>query len=147
MEGETFMSQQVFDSALELRPTGAAITATASSTGVQVNPRFLPTCDWCIYASGVLGTGTYTFTLEVSDLVGGTYTAIATAVWPPALSAGRMHIPINGDLAAFKDSDCRFARVTATLGATSSIVYGSYLAKAANRLGAAYRPFDIVTVS
>jgi hypothetical protein len=141
------MSQQVFDKALELIAPGIAITATASSTGVQLNPRFLPTCDWVIYASGVLGTGTYTFTLQVSDLVGGTYTTIATFVWPPALAAGKVHIPINADLAAFLDSDCKFMRVTATLGATSSVIYGSFLAKAANRLGIGARQGDFVAVS
>jgi hypothetical protein len=141
------MSQQVFDKALELIAPGIAITATASSTGVQLNPRFLPTCDWVIYASGVLGTGTYTFTLQVSDLVGGTYTTIATFVWPPALAAGKVHIPINADLAAFLDSDSKFMRVTATLGATSSVIYGSFLAKAANRLGIGARQGDFVAVS
>jgi hypothetical protein len=141
------MSTAVFDKALELIAPGAAITSTGSSTGVQLNPRFLPTCDWVIYTSGVLGTGTYTFTLEVSDVVGGTYTAIATFVWPPATPSGKVHLPINADLAAFKDSDCKFMRVTATLGATSSIVYGSYLAKAANRAGAFYRQGEIVAVA
>jgi hypothetical protein len=141
------MSQQVFDLALQLQAPGAAITSTASSTGVLLNPRYLPTCDWVVYVSAVLGTGTYTFTLQVSDLVGGSYTTIATLVWPPALAAGKMHVPINADMAAFLDSDSKFMRVTATLGASSSIIWGSFLAKAANRLGIAARVGDIVTVS
>lgn len=141
------MSTAVFDKATELVAPGAAVIATASSTGVLLYPRMFPTCDWVIYASGVLGTGTYTFTLEVSDVVGGTYTAIATRSWPAGLASGRIHIPIDGDLAAFVDNDSRFIRVTATLGATSSIVYGSFLTKAANRAGWAYRPGDFITVS
>jgi len=58
-----------------------------------------------------------------------------------------MHVPINADMAAFLDSDSKFMRVTATLGASSSIIWGSFLAKAANRLGIAARVGDIVTVS
>lgn len=138
------MSTAVFDAATVLATPGAAITSTASQTGVQLNPRFLPTCDWVIYASGVLGTGTYLFTLEVSDLVGGTYTEIARYQWPPAQAAGRVHIPINADLAMTKDNDSKFMRVTATLGATSSIVYGSFLTKAANKAGLAVRQGDLV---
>lgn len=141
------MSIQVFDKATELIAPGAAVAATASSTGVALYPRFFTTCDWVIYASGVLGTGTYTFTLEVSDVVGGSYTPIATFSWPATLASGRIHIPIDGDMAAFKDNDSRFVRVTATLGATSSIIYGSFLTKSANRAGWAYKPGDLITVS
>jgi len=141
------VSIQVFDKATELIAPGAAVAATASSTGVLLYPRMLANCDWVIYASGVLGTGTYTFTLEVSDVVGGSYTAIATYSWPATLASGRVHIPINGDMAAFKDNDSKFIRVTATLGATSSIIYGSFLAKSANRAGWAYKPNDFIAVS
>ncbi len=141
------MSSAVFDVATELKAPGVAITATGSGTGLPLAPRFLPTCDWVIYASGVLGTGTYTFTLEVSDLVGGTYTPIATYAWPAARASGKVHIPITGDQAAMADTDCAFIRVTATLGATSSIIYGSYLTKSANRAGWAYKPRDIVTLT
>ena len=141
------MSQQVFDIALQLIAPGVAITATASSTGVLLYPRLLPTCDWVVYCSAVLGTGTYTFALQVSDLVGGTYTTVASIVWPPALAAGKIHIPINADVPGFLDNDSKFIRVTATLGATSSVIYGSYLAKSANKLGIGARVGDIVTVS
>jgi hypothetical protein len=141
------MTTAVFDIATELKAPGIAITATASGTPLAIAPRFLATSDWVIYASGVLGTGTYTFTLEVSDLVGGTYTAIATYVWPAARASGRVHIPINGDMAAMADTDCAFIRVTATLGATSSIIYGSFLTKAANRAGWAYKQRDIVVLT
>lgn len=141
------MSIQVFDKALELIAPGVAITATASSTGVLLYPRLMPTYDWVVYASAVLGTGTYTFTLEVSDLVGGTYTAIARLVWPPALAAGKLNIAVNANTAGFLDSDSKWIRCTATLGATSSIIYGSFLAKTANKAGIGARVGDIVTVA
>jgi hypothetical protein len=144
------MSNQVFDKALELSPLGAPIVATASSTGVALSPRMLPTCDWVIYvtALGAVGTETYVFTLEVSDLVGGTYIAIASHTWPRAHGRGRAHIPINGDMALWQDSDSAFLRVTATLGGTTpTITFGSFLAKAATRVGMGIKQGDIVTVS
>ena len=141
------MAIQTFDLALQLVAPGAAVVATASSTGVLLYPRLLPTCDWVVYASAVLGTGTYTFTLEESDVVGGSYTAIANLVWPPALAAGKINVAINANKAGFLDSDAKFLRVTATLGGTPSIIYGSFLAKAANKAGIAARVGDIVTVS
>lgn len=126
------MTTNVFDKATELLAPGAALVATGSGTGVLLYPRSFPTIDWCIYASGVVATGTYTFNLQVSDLVGGTYTTIATVTWPPALAAGSIHIPVNGFMSQFFDNDSRFVRVNYAIGgATPGIVAGSFLSKAA----------------
>lgn len=141
------MSQQVFDVALELLAPGAALAATGQSTGKLLYPRMLPTCDWVVYWSALVATGTYVMTLEVSDVVGGTYTVIATFTIPPALAAGKEHIPINADLATLLDNDSKYIRVKYTIGgATPGAVIGSYLAKAANKMGAAYRVGDAVSV-
>src|SRR5262245_18719032 len=130
------MSVQVFDKALELVAPGAALATTGSSTGVLLYPRFLPTCDWVIYASGVVATGTYTLTLEVSDVVGGTYTALISRTWPATQAAGRLHVSLNGQMAAFSDNDSKFVRVGWTIGGTTpGIVLGSFLAKAASNSG------------
>lgn len=140
------MTISVYDAGTVLATPGASIAATESKTGVQLNPRFLPTCDWLLNVSGVVATGTYTFTLEVSDVVGGTYTAIARYVWPPAQASGKVNIPINADLALTLDNDSRFMRTTVTIGgATPGIVYGSWLGKSANKLGQAVRQGDIVS--
>lgn len=142
------MTVQVFDKALELLAPGAALGTTGSSTGVLLYPRTLPVCDWVVYASGVVATGTYVLTLQVSDVVGGSYTTIATITWPPALAAGRLHVPINGQMSAFFDTDSKYVRVTYTIGGTTpGIVLGSFLAKAANNAGLAVDVGDIVTVS
>jgi hypothetical protein len=142
------VSTAVFDKALELLAPGAALAANGSSTGVLLYPRFLPTCDWVIYASGTVGTGTYTFNLQVSDIVGGTYTTISTITWPPTLVAGRLHTAITGDQAAFFDTDSRYIRINYAIGGTTpGIVIGSFLALSANRAGWAYKPGDIITVS
>jgi hypothetical protein len=142
------MSTAVFDKASELLAPGAAVIATASSTGVALFPRTLPTCDWVLYLSAVAATGTYVFSLEVSDLVGGTYTPIVSFTWPPTIAAGRVHIPINGQMAALKDADCRFMRITSTLGGTTpSAVIGSFLTKAATNSGYAIRVGDFPNVA
>ena len=142
------MTVQVFDKALELISPGAALVATGSSTGVLLYPRTLPTCDWVIYASGVVATGTYVLALQVSDVVGGSYTTISQVTWPPTLAAGRLHLPIAGQQSAFFDTDSKFMKVAWTIGgATPGIVLGSFLAKAANNAGLAVDVGDIVTVS
>jgi hypothetical protein len=142
------MTTAVFDKALELVAPGAAITATGSSTGVQLYPRQLPVCDWVIYISGVVSTGTYVFTLQVSDVVGGTYTTIASYTWPPATASGRVHLPISGQMAALQDADSKFVRVTYTLaGTTPSAVIGSFLAKAATNAGLGVRVGDFPAVA
>ena len=90
-----------------------------------------------MYASGVVATGTYTLNLQVSDLVGGTYTTIATVTWPPAVAewlSGRM--PINGRMAQFFDNDSKFIRVNYAIGGTTpGAVIGSFFGKAGNNIG------------
>lgn len=145
------MSNAVFDKALELKAPGTAITATGatSATGVAMPVRFLPTCDWVIYVKAIDAANsdeTYVFTLEVSDAVSGTYTAIAEHTWPRAHGTGKAHIPVTGDMAAFMDTDSAFMRTTMTAGGTSpSIDYGSYLTKAASGIGLARDVGDVVT--
>jgi len=141
------MSVQVFDIGMALLTPGAALAANGSGTGVLLYPRLLPTCDWVLYWSGTVATGTYTFNLQVSDVVGGTYTTIASVTIPPTQAAGRVHLPIQGQIAAALDSDCRFMRVNYAIGGTTpGIVAGSFLAKAANNAGLGVRVGDIVSV-
>jgi hypothetical protein len=135
----------IFDKALELVAPGTALTANGSATGVLLYPRDFPTCDWVVYTSAVLGTGTYTFNLQVSDLVGGTYTTIASIIWPPAVAAGKLHVAINGHQAQWFDNDSKFIRINYVIGATSSVVLGSYLTKASNHSGLAVDVGDVFT--
>lgn len=142
------MTTAIFDVGLQLLAPGAPLAANGSSTGILVYPRHLPICDWVLYGSGVVATGTYTFNLQVSDVVGGTYTTIASFTWPPALAAGQVHMPINGQMAAFLDNDSKYMRVNYAIGGTTpGIVLGSFLAKAANNAGLAIQPGDLVSVA
>jgi len=140
----------IYDVATELVALPAsAVTTTTSSTGVAIPVRMLPTSDWVIYVTAIDAVSTdetYVFTLEVSDLVGGTYTAIASHNYPRGHGAGSIHIPINGDMASFQDTDSAFCRVTMTSGGTTpSIRFGSFLTKTSNKLGLARDVLDIVT--
>lgn len=140
------MTTAVFDKALELLTPGAALAANGSGTGILVYPRQFPTCDWTIYLSAVVATGTYTFNLQVSDLVGGTYTTIASITWPPAVAAGKLHVAINGSQAQWFDNDSKFLRVNYVIGGTTpGAVVGSYITKASNNAGLAVDVGDIYT--
>lgn len=141
-----------FDKSLELRNVadGAETgTGVISETGIALPVRFLPTCDWVIHVTALDAASTdetYEFLLQVSDLVGGTYTTIARHNWPRAKSTGSIHVPINGDLASFADTDSAFVRVGVDKGGTTpSITYGSYLTKHTNKLGIGAKPGDTVT--
>lgn len=143
------MTQAIFDGALELKATGAAVTSTGSTTGIAIAARFLPVCDWVVNVTAIDFTTTdetYIFTLEVSNLVGGTYSIVATLPWIGSRGPGKVSVPVSGERAAFMNTTSAFMRVTATLaGTTPSVTYTSYLAKAANRLGTAQNHGDIVT--
>lgn len=140
------MTTAVFDKALELLTPGAALAANGSGTGILVYPRQFPTCDWTIYLSAVVATGTYTFNLQVSDLVGGTYTTIASITWPPAVAAGKLHVAINGSQAQWFDNDSKFLRVNYVIGGTTpGAVVGSYITLPSNNAGLAVDVGDIYT--
>ena len=93
----------------------------------------LPTCDWVVYASGVVATGASSLALQVSDVVGGIYPTVAAVTWPPTQAGGLLYVPINGHMATFFDTDSRYMRVAWTIGgAAPGIVIGSFLGKAGN---------------
>jgi len=136
----------VFDKALELLAPGAPLAANGSGTGVLLYPRTFPVCDWTLYWSGTVATGTYTFNLQVSDVVGGTYTTVASFTVPPTAASGRRHIPISGDVAQGLDNDSKFVRVNYAIGGTTpGIVVGSAIMKPANNAGWAVDVGDIFT--
>lgn len=140
------MTTAVFDKALELLAPGAPLAANGSSTGVLLYPRTFPTADWVVYASAVVATGTYTFNLQVSDVVGGTYTTIATMTWPPTTAAGKVSLAIKGSTSQFFDNDSKFVRVNYAIGGTTpGAVVGSYITLASNNPGLAVDVGDIYT--
>lgn len=125
---------QIYDGDLALRTSGSAITSTTSETGVEFPVRHIGAYKAVVQYNGMDYTTedeSYVFSIEVSDLVGGTYTAIATLPdIGSATSSGRLDIPLNGKIAEELDSDSAFIRVTATLGGTSpSIDYDCFLTK------------------
>ena len=144
------MAFTVFDASLELKAAGAAVTSTGSTTGIAVAGRFLPHCDWIVNVTAIDFTTTdetYIFTLEASNLVGGTYTALATLAWLGSRGVGQAHVPIDGERVQWANTTGAFLRVTATLAGTSpSVTYTSFLGKATDRMGTGTRVGDIVAV-
>ena len=123
---------RIYDDATVLRDAGTPVTSTTSETGIAFPVRKIDDYKAVINYSGKDFTTTdetYVFTIEVSDVVGGTYTAIATLPDIGALAAaGQIDVPLNGNVAEFLDADSAFIRVTATLGGTTpSIDYDCYL--------------------
>lgn len=142
------MTTAVFDKAMELLVPGAALAATGNGTGVLLYPRDFPTCDWVIYASGVVATGTYTFNLQVSDVVGGSYTTIASMTWPPTTAAGKFSQAIKGFASQWLMNTSRYVRLAYVIGGTTpGAVVGSYITKAANNPGLATDNGDIYTIT
>jgi hypothetical protein len=124
----------IVDSDLALRTSGTPITSTTSETGIAFDVRKIGAYKAVIQYNGLDWTTndeTYVFSVEVSDLVGGTYTAIATLPdVGSATAADRLDIPLSGKIADDLDADSAFIRVTATLGGTTpSVDYDCYLTK------------------
>lgn len=122
-----------FDKELELRDYAAAAeSATVSETGVELAVRHLDVAkvviDHAAIGGTVDGSNFWAISVEVSDLVGGSYTEIATTRALGA-TANQIELPISGLFAEYKDADAAFIRVTATETGTTAgnLTYGAYV--------------------
>jgi hypothetical protein len=128
------------DPSVTLRASSAAqITATASETGISLNPG---TAYWNIgniplqpFAVNVLvktidrttGDETYTITVEVATTLGGSYTVVGTLA--ALTTAGVYTLILDMDRVLKQVPSAAFIRITATLGGTTPILdYDAYLA-------------------
>lgn len=124
-----------FDKALELRDYGAAaLSATGSSTGIEFAVRDFDVAKVIIDHGPITGTlsadNFWVVTVEISNLVGGTYTPIATTYSLTAVTS-QIELPISGLLASYRDADAAFIRVTATKGGTiGNLTYGAFIVPA-----------------
>lgn len=75
-------------------------------------------------------TETYVCTIEVSDVVGGSYTAIASQAIVRG-TLGPVVIPLSGELAQVVDADCDWVRLTMTnsSGDSPSITLEAFLGR------------------
>lgn len=115
--------------------SAAAITATTAETGVTLNnggaywnAGQTPYQAFAVnlLVKSLVGTGTYSITVEVSATQGGSYTVVGTL----AVAATGVYT-INLDVDTIKKvlSGAAFIRVNATLGGTTpSLDYDAYLA-------------------
>ena len=122
------------DTLLELRDiTDGAETSTAAETGISFPCRKLGAYKAVFNISAIDYTTedeTYVLSIGVSDVVGGTYTTIASIPSATVIAnlTGRLEIPLSGNLAQEFDADSDWIQVKATLGGTSpSITYGCHL--------------------
>lgn len=125
------------DTLLELRDIDdGAETATAAETGISFPCRKIGGYKAVFNISALDNTTTdetYVLSIGVSDVVGGTYTTIASlssAIVKAAYAAGtkRIEVPLSGNLAQEIDADSDWIQCVATLGGTTpSITYGCHL--------------------
>lgn len=112
-----------------LHPT-AARTATGSGTGIDMQTR-----DGDLYlvldsAAGTGTTPTLAVTVESSDTLGGTYTAISGAAFTTVTTTASQQ-----SLVISKDEARRFVRVTYTIGGTTPSFTFSVNAVGVNKYG------------
>ena len=108
----------------------AALAATTSETGVELALTTDGACKCLIqyqgYSGYTAGSAEWEISLEVSDLVGGTYVSVGSV----ALDAGpgNREIAFTGKQVEDLLPDAAFARVTATkVGAAGDLTYAAYV--------------------
>lgn len=127
-----------YDKLLELRDIAdGAETATAAETGISFDCRKIGgyKAVFQISALKVSATDeTYALSIGISDVVGGTYTTIATisaAVVAANFAAGnkRIEVPLSGNLCNTFDTDADWiqCKVTIAAGTSPTITYGCHL--------------------
>jgi len=131
----------VLDTELWLRAdTEGTETSDQSETGINFNIRKHGPVDCVIGITSVDDTTddeTYVLNIQVSDLVGGTYTTIATVAIDNGTADGTvLRVPLNGNKAGFLDADCDWIRIGVDVGGTTPIIdYWAYLAPAHSDMG------------
>jgi hypothetical protein len=108
----------------------AAISATASSTGLQVYPAAHEELKVVIVHDAITsvtpGSAEWVLTVSVSDLVGGTYTTVGSLTLGAAASENA--ITFAGETAKLANASAAFVRITATkTGSPGTLKYGAWI--------------------
>jgi len=122
-----------FDKQLELRDYGdGAESADANETGIELAVRDFDLAkvviDHAAIGGTVDGSNYWEINVQVSDVVGGTYTTVATT-GILAATAAQIELPLSGLLNEYKDADSAFIRVQADETGTTAgdLTYGAYI--------------------
>ena len=124
------------DALLILRDIAAgAETSDTAETGVNIaNIKNMGAYQCNINVSAVAAAGAdelYDFTVEVSDVVAGTYTVVGSGSYLRGWGPGMMIIPLNGQVIKQLDADADWMRINLNVtGASPSITYGAWLSPA-----------------
>ena len=125
-----------FDKRLELRDYGdGAETGSADETGKELAVRDLDLAKVVVSHAAIGGTvdasNYWAINVQISDVVGGTYTTIATTD-KLAAAAAEIELPLSGKLASYLDADSAFIRVQAVETGTTAgnLTYGAYIVPA-----------------
>jgi hypothetical protein len=125
-----------FDGDLELRPyTDAAESADANETGIEFAVRDIDLAKVVVNHAAIGGTvdgsNYWEINIQVSDVVGGTYTTVATT-GILGTAAKTIELPLSGKLNEYLDADSAFIRVQADETGTTAgnLTYGAYITPA-----------------
>jgi hypothetical protein len=144
------MSKAIYDAeaASALLVPLTTIGTSTTFTGLLVSPRLWGPTAWVLNVSAITGTGTYVFVLELSDLLGGTYSEVSRHTSPAGQSAAyQLALGVSASLAAMTPTIAMYARVRATLGgATPSVSLTSWLGKPAGHVGLGVRGRSVAAV-
>jgi hypothetical protein len=123
----------MYDASTQLIPPGV-IASTQNFPGLQVEPRFLPSCALVINVVTPPAAAA-TFALEVATTLGGVYTRIGSVGWPAGVSGSKtVTVGAGGGNAAWlANNTAAFVRAAVTVtGPLTMGPCGAYLTKASD---------------
>lgn len=122
-----------FDVLLELRDyDAAAVAASTAETGKAFDVRKIDTAKVVVHHAAIGGTvdasNYWQVAVEISDVVGGTYSQLAISE-PLTATASQLEIVLSGITATLVDADSAFIRVRAVETGTTAgnLTYGAYI--------------------
>ena len=143
------MAKTIVDGAIGqalLVPSGTTIIASTTYPGVRCHPTLLATSMWGLAVQAIAAAGTYTFVLEVSQLLGGTYSVLTQTTWPAGVTTPQqLLVGIPASLARLLNVQHEYLRVRATLGGGApSVTFASWVGTPGGAVGLGAKAGDIV---
>ena len=103
----------ILEAGTQLAPAGV-VSSSTDFPPLPLNPRTLPTCHW-VLAVTVPPVASATFRLQVASTSGGTYSTMATLVWPSGTAGTKqLRVGVSGHLAWILNTTSVWIRASVT---------------------------------
>ena len=117
----------IVDAGTMVAPSGL-VSSSQDFPALLLHPRTLPTCHWVV-SMLTPPSAAATFTLAVASTQNGTYSPIATLVWPAGTSGSKqVPVGVQGHLAQVLNNQAAWVRASVTLSGPLTLA-GSWLTK------------------